>query len=125
MDPIVNVPNITVDNSTIHYVQVNGTGIKFIRTQRIGNNKIRPINTNQIADNRIWLNDVPQAIPIAVPVTERVGIPIVNMPGCVQVHKENAKNPKNKNKMLVDDDPKGNTVSVSYTHLTLPTIYSV
>ena len=51
-----------------------------------------------------------RAIPIAVPVTERVGIPIVNMPGCVQVHKENAKNPKNKNKMLVDDDPKGNTV---------------
>ena len=110
MDPIVNVPNITVDNSTIPYVQVNGTGIKFIRTQRIGNNKIRPINTNQIADNRIWLNDVPQAIPIAVPVTEIVGTPIVNMPGCVQVHKENAKNPKNKNKMLVDDDPKGNTV---------------
>ena len=32
------------------------------------------------------------------------------MPGCVKVHKENAKNPKNKNKMLVDDDPKGNTV---------------
>ena len=32
------------------------------------------------------------------------------MPGCVKVHKENAKNPKNRNKMLVDDDPKGNTV---------------
>ena len=32
------------------------------------------------------------------------------MPGCVKVHKENAKNPQNRNKMLVDDDPKGNTV---------------
>ena len=110
MDPIVNVPNITVDNSTIPYVQVNGTGIKFIGTQRIGNNSIQPISTRRIADNRIWLKDVPQALPIAVPVTEIVGTPIVNMPGCVKVHKENAKNPKNKNKMLVDDDPKGNTV---------------
>ena len=110
MDPIVNVPNITVDNSTIPYVQVNGTGIKFIGTQRIGNNSIQPISTRRIADSRIWLNDVPQALPISVPVTEIIGIPIVNMPGCVKVHKENAKNPKNKNKMLVDDDPKGNTV---------------
>ena len=32
------------------------------------------------------------------------------MPGCVKVHKENAKNPQNKNKMLVDNDPKGNVV---------------
>ena len=40
----------------------------------------------------------------------QVGTPVVNMPGCVKVHKENAKNPKNRNKMLVDDDPKGNTV---------------
>ena len=110
MDPIVNVPNITVDNSTIPYVQVNGTGIKFIGTKEIQNSSIQPVGVRRIADNRIWLKDVPQAIPIAVPVTEIVGTPIVDMPGCVQVHKENAKNPKNKNKMLVDDDPKGNTV---------------
>jgi hypothetical protein len=31
------------------------------------------------------------------------------MPGCVKVHKENVKE-RNRNKMLVDDDPKGNTV---------------
>ena len=31
------------------------------------------------------------------------------MPGCVKVHKENVKQ-KSRNKMLVDDDPKGNTV---------------
>ena len=110
MEPIVNVPNITVDNSTIPYVQVNGTGIKFIGTKQIGNTNIRPVGVRRVADNRIWLTDVPQAIPIAVPVTERVGTPIVNMPGCVKVHKENAKNPKNKNKMLVNDDPKQNVV---------------
>ena len=110
MDPIYNVPNITVDNSTIPYVQVNGTGIKFIGTKQIGNTNIRPVGVRRVADNRIWLTDVPQAIPIAVPVTEIVGTPIVNMPGCVKVHKENAKNPKNKNKMLVNDDPKQNVV---------------
>jgi hypothetical protein len=52
----------------------------------------------------------PAVNSLTVPVTTVVGTPIVNMPGCVKVHKENAKNPKNRNKMLVDDDPKGNTV---------------
>jgi hypothetical protein len=56
------------------------------------------------------MNNAPTVIPPTVPVTEVIGTPIVNMPGCVKVHKENAKNPKNRNKMLVDDDPKGNTV---------------
>ena len=56
------------------------------------------------------MNNAPSVIPPTVPVTEVIGTPIVNMPGCVKVHKENVKNPKNKNKMLVDDDPKGNTV---------------
>ena len=32
------------------------------------------------------------------------------MPGCVKAHKENAKNPANRNKMLVDNDPEGNVV---------------
>jgi len=135
VEPIVNVPNINVDNSTIPYVQVNGTGIKFIGTQRIENNNIRPVGIRRVADSRIWLKDVPQAIPITVPVTERVGTPIVNMPGCVKVHKENAKNPKNKNNQLVNDDPKQNVVlcdagmpyyqppDYDYRELTWQTIY--
>ncbi len=45
----------------------------------------------QIADARIWLTEPPQAIPVTVPVTVLAGTPIVNMPGCVKVHKENAK----------------------------------
>ena len=74
MDPIVNVPNITVESSTIPYVQVNGTGIKFIGSQRIENNKIQPVGIRRIADNRIWLNDVPQALPITVPVLSLIHI---------------------------------------------------
>jgi len=100
------IPDIpVVGGEGIPFIQVNGTGIKLIQTIRPSNIGIR-----NIADARVWMREPPQAVPITVPVTTVVGTPIVNMPGCVKVHKENAKNPKNRNKMLVDDDPKGNTV---------------
>ena len=105
MDPINNIPVISNTNSDIPFIQVNGTGVKLIQTIRPSN-----IGVNYISDARVWTIQPPQALPITVPVTTIVGTPIVNMPGCVRVHKENAKNPQNKNKMLVDDDPKGNTV---------------
>ena len=105
------IPNIpVVGGDGIPFIQVNGTGVKLIQTIRPTNATIRPIGVSVIADARVWMREPPQAVPITVPVTTVVGTPIVNMPGCVKVHKENAKNPKNRNKMLVDDDPKGNTV---------------
>ena len=61
---------------------------------------IRNIN---IPDVNAMFRDPPYAIPPVVPVTVNVGIPIVDIPGCVEAHKTN--NPRNKN--LVDDDPKG------------------
>jgi len=54
------------------------------------------------------MDEPPQAIPHDVPVVVNIGKPIVEMPGCVTVHKENIKQ-RSKNKMLVNDDPKGNT----------------
>ena len=51
----------------------------------------------------------PQAIPIAVPVTTLIGTPLVDMPGCVKIHKENTGRDPSINKNLVNDDPKGNT----------------
>ena len=110
MDPINNIPIISNEGGIIPFIQVNGTGVKLIQTIRPTNATIRPIGVNYISDARVWMIEPPQAIPPTVPVTMQVGTPIVNMPGCVKVHKENAKNPKNRNKMLVDDDPKGNTV---------------
>ena len=100
---IPDIPHVGGEN--IPFIQVNGTGVKLIQT-------IRPssIGVRNIADVRVFMNNAPTVIPPTVPVTEVIGTPIVNMPGCVKVHKENAKNPKNRNKMLVDDDPKGNTV---------------
>ena len=106
----INIPKVEVNGTGIPLIRVDNAGIEFIGARRIGNTNIRPVGVRNIADNRIWLIEPSQAVPITVPVTERIGTPIVNMPGCVQVHKENAKNPKNKNKMLVNDDPDGNVV---------------
>ena len=109
MPPVDNIPLITNDSSTIPFIQVNGTGINFIQPIK---STIQPIGIrgiSQIADARIFENGTPTVIPPTVPVTEIIGSPVVNMPGCVKVHKENVKE-RNRNKMLVDDDPKGNTV---------------
>jgi len=103
------IPDIRINGQSIQNIGVNGTGIRFIGTQRIYNPNVRVVGTNAIADTRIWTQDTSLAVPQTPPVTIRAGTPIVDMPGCVQVHKENAKT-KNRNKMLVDDDPKGNTV---------------
>ena len=97
----INIPNIETDGVGIPNIQINGNGIKLVR----------PIGNSYVQDNRVWLITPPQAIPIAVPVTATIGTPVVNMPGCVKVSKENNySSPNNRNKQLVDDDPKGNTV---------------
>ena len=126
------IPNIpVVGGEGIPFIQVNGTGVKLIQTIRPSN-----IGVKNIADVRVFMNNAPTVIPPTVPVTTVVGTPIVNMPGCVKVHKENAKNPANRNKILVDDDPKGNTVlcdagapyyepaDYDYRDLTWQTIYT-
>ena len=111
MSEINNIPNIQVNGTGIPLIRVDNAGIQFIGTRRIGNTNIQKVGVNNIADARIWLVEPSQAIPVVVPVTERVGTPIVNMPGCVKVSKENnTKFEGNKNKMLVNDDPKGNVV---------------
>ncbi|AGH07258.1 hypothetical protein SWTG_00127 [Synechococcus phage S-RIM2 R1_1999] len=55
-----------------------------------------------IRDIPTWLKEPPQAIPPGVPVTQEVGVPIVNIPGCVEAHEAN-----NGSKTLQTDDPKG------------------
>ena len=104
------IPDIpVVGGDGIPFIQVNGTGVKLIQTIRPTNTTIRPIGIGVIADARVFMNDTPTVVPPVVPVTEVIGTPVVNMPGCVKVHKENVKQ-RSRNKMLVDDDPKGNTV---------------
>jgi len=111
MDPIHNVPNITLRGLNIPDITVNGTGIPLIGNYTIGvrNTYVADIRNVNIRDTRNWLINPPSAIPIDVPVTVTAGTPIVNMPGCVTVHKENAKKDPSTNKNLVNDDPKGQT----------------
>ena len=106
--PLTNTNLIQVDGAD--NIQVDGNEVQFVQSIDSTDTSVRPIGVSAIADARVWMTEPPQAIPPTVPVTVLAGTPIVNMPGCVKVHKENAKNPQNRNKMLVDDDPKGNTV---------------
>ena len=107
MPPINEVPNVVLPDASIPNVWINGTGIRFVRplvTKDTGVREVRNI------EHRNWLIDLPSAVPQAPPVVVQAGTPIVNMPGCVKVNKENAKNPPNKNMNLVNDDPKQNVV---------------
>jgi len=74
---------------------------------------IHPLNIRDVSIvtvNRPWMRTPPQAIPWSPPVTINIGVPVVEMPGCVKVHKENARNPQNKSSTLVNDDPNQNVV---------------
>jgi len=94
------IPYINMRNPSIPNVGIGG-----VRNINLYMANVRDVN---IPENRVWLYTNPEAIPPEVPVVVNIGKPIVDMPGCVTVHKENLKQ-RSKNKMLVNDDPKGNT----------------
>ena len=47
----------------------------------------------------------PSAVFTAPPVTVEVGVPIVNMPGCVKAHEQNTT--RERSGIIGEDDPKG------------------
>ena len=54
-----------------------------------------------IPDVPRWMSsDPPQAVPTRAPVTMEIGTPIVNIPGCVEAHKDNQENVNLKKKMI-------------------------
>src|SRR6056300_668040 len=59
--------------------------------------QIRNLDIPPVPD---WLMRYPQAIPPVVPVTQNIGTPIVNMPGCVEAHPDGGP-------QLAQDDPRG------------------
>ena len=64
------------------------------------------VNIDQIGipDIPKWLtSNPPQAIPIYPPVTTQIGVPIIDIPGCVEAHEQD----DGKNENLSGDDPKG------------------
>ena len=63
----------------------------------IRNVEVRDINVPS------WMTNQPR-IPSAPPVTVEVGVPVIDIPGCVEAHIENK---KGTNDNLTGDDPKG------------------
>ena len=94
------IPYINIGNPSIPNVGIGG-----VRNINVYMANVRELD---IPENRVWLYSESESVPPDVPVVVNIGKPIVDMPGCVTVHKENVKN-RSKNKMLVNDDPKGNT----------------
>ena len=91
--PTNNIPNIYTINGGLQYIP--------------------PLNIRDVSIvtvNRPWMRTPPEAVPWTPPVTINIGVPIVQMPGCAKMHKENASNPSNKSSSLVNDDPDQNVV---------------
>jgi hypothetical protein len=59
--------------------------------------QIRSLDIPPVPD---WLMQYPQAIPPVVPVTQNIGTPIVDMPGCVEAHPDGGP-------QLTQDDSRG------------------
>jgi len=59
------------------------------------------INTPEIPELRVWMNPANTAIPGTPPVTLQLGVPIVQVPGCVEANQDN-----NKSGTLIIDDPR-------------------
>ena len=71
--------------------------------QEIPEINIRSLSVPEIPD---YLTIPPQSIPTAVPVTVQLGFPVVDVPGCVEAHREG----NSKNTTLINDDPNGTLI---------------
>lgn len=60
---------------------------------------VRSIRIVQIPDVHSWAQIAPLNIPHAPPVTLEIGLPIINIPGCVEAHEQN-----NKSSTIFKDD---------------------
>ena len=110
MIPEIRINNVGVGNIGIGVVgDVGVSNVSVVSNVNIRDANIQDVNNIRVADTRIWTAAPPNVNQLDPPVVVNVGKPIVNMPGCVETHKENVKQ-RSKNKMLVNDDPKGNTV---------------
>ena len=67
--------------------------------------EIRDIRNVEVRDINVpsWMT-APPRIPSAPPVTVQVGLPVIDIPGCVEAHLDNKKGTNDK---LTEDDPDG------------------
>ena len=105
---IPEIGNVIVESNQIPVVGVGNINVNDVQNVNVTSIGVRSPRTIRVADNRIWVVNPPNATQLEPPVVVRVGTPIVNIAGCVETHKENTRG--NRNKQLVDNDPKGNAV---------------
>ena len=93
------IPEIRINNVGIGNVGIGDINVSqpYINTPYI----------MQIADQRIWMMEPSGSIPLDPAVVVDIQKPIVEMPGCVEVHQENA---RRTNESQVTDDPRANVV---------------
>jgi hypothetical protein len=61
------------------------------------------IQSIEIPETPRFLMEPPMALPPQVPVTQQIGVPIIDIPGCVEAHIQD----RGRNDNLREDDPKG------------------
>ena len=71
--------------------------------RNIPNIQVQTVGTHYIPSWQIQQPSVPNFNPI----TNYIGFPIIDMPGCVTMHKDNRRNGKPWDRNLVPDDPEG------------------
>ena len=99
------IPEIRINNVGIGNVGIGGdVGIGDVY---VSQPYINDPNIMQIADQRIWMMEPPGSIPLEPSVVVDIQKPIVEMPGCVEVHQENA---RRTNESQVTDNPRANVV---------------
>ena len=63
------------------------------------------INDVEIREIPMWRSSPTGGLPTAPPVTVNIGVPIVDMPGCVEAHEQNTN--RERSGIISEDDPKG------------------
>ena len=63
LERLVDIPNINIPNNSIRISDIRDLSINVMPS---------------------WMIDPPQAVPAYPPVTTQVGVPIINIPGCVE-----------------------------------------
>ena len=82
----------------------------------LGDVNIRDLRSIEVPE---WMAQPSYAIPVAPPVTTQVGVPIVNMPGCVEAHVDSKEN-----QSLKDEDKDGKS-KPDYTGAALDAVTAI
>ena len=86
------IPEIRINNVGVGNIGIGVVGdVGIPNVSEVSNVNIQDVNSLdniRVADTRIWTAAPPNVNQLDPPVVVNVGKPIVNMPGCVEVHKE-------------------------------------